>query len=451
MNDTKKRAMALGASLVLVVGVLAVAQRMNGGEASQDNVRWYGEQWDIARRCLAGTPIGRGTTPAALAPSLTALLLEALTEREAGADPAAADPDTLWPARCLPRIESLRAPPELPQDPGPALAALELAARTTLRDAEDAATLDAAVAPLAEAIARTDAAMPSGAEYDRARHPTPRLDGAARLVVASLACPPTPTAPRAFLRASEGGETLHDERTEGTTLERLIGDGDRLRLERSSPTGTETTALHPSAGWREPRFFGDGIVWVTKDDPLTIGLAAADGGGLTVERELAIADLVTWTPIDTVILARTAHGAWLVPWDKPRDRTEVIPPPPDRGLIGTHADGVTVVGWIEEGSLRGVVCRPECSVLPTLVTGEDIQLGVVRGRVVAMTRSTHGPLSFTRVLDRGASTWTAPLPVPRGTLETRSPSGLRIVSCTGTVISGSGVSWIDDAAPAGSR
>lgn len=177
------------ASLVTIAGVAAIwamgAWRQEGQTEALAR-RWAGEQWDVARRCLVGTPIGRSEGVEALREKLEHELVWDVVRQ--------ASSEHRWPARCAALLPSLDVSPSiLRTDPGDALSTLNvLVSRVLTSDAEGVFSMREAAArarELAEPIALLDAAMPSGAEYDPASFARPDVGVPARAVLASLACP----------------------------------------------------------------------------------------------------------------------------------------------------------------------------------------------------------------------------------------------------------------------
>lgn len=186
------------AGLVAIVGVIviwAVGAARQEDETDTFARRWVGQQWDIARNCLVGTPVGRSEDAGAIRTKLDRMLVDTIVR--ASEHDAAPDVSTLWPARCASIFPSLRADRRLLRaDPADAVAMLEVLAPRVLRsDRAGALALDAAQSrarahELAEPIALLDRAMPSGAAYARALYERPEVGVAASAVLDSLECEP---------------------------------------------------------------------------------------------------------------------------------------------------------------------------------------------------------------------------------------------------------------------
>jgi hypothetical protein len=180
---------ALGFGVLAIFAVNAARQR----ESTEEHARiWVGGQWDVARNCLVGTPIGRGEDEAAIEARLDRMLIAALVATEATeATEAAAEP--LWPARCAPILRTLEVDRSiLRRDPGDALAQLTVLTPRVLPQGEgdSIAAARARAHELARSIHTLDRAMPFGEEYDR---PEPAQDAVPiDALFASFACEPPP-------------------------------------------------------------------------------------------------------------------------------------------------------------------------------------------------------------------------------------------------------------------
>lgn len=175
----KSRVVAGFVSIAGVIAIWAFSAARQSEQTEAVTRAWLGEQWDVARRCLVGTPIGR---------SEGVEVLRARLERELVSSLAS---DARWPARCAGLLRSLRADRSiLRADPGDALAALEVLVPRVLPHEESIDVRGAAerARELAEPIARLDAAMPSGAEYDPQDFARSEPGMPADVVLASLAC-----------------------------------------------------------------------------------------------------------------------------------------------------------------------------------------------------------------------------------------------------------------------
>ncbi len=254
----KRQALAAFVSIAGVVAIWAVSAARQEEQTATISRQWVGEQWDITRRCLVGTPIGRGEGAEALRARLMTELVWSVAE----------EGDARWPARCASLVPTLRVDRSiLRADPGDALATLEvLAPRVLQPDADGHLSLsDAArrAEELAAPIAILDAAMPSGAEYDASTFLRPDLGVPAEAVLASLACP----LPERSLETLEGPLEGFDD---GPLICRA-GDGSHLIASRDdrrwwiapgappieltpAPAGTPTVACSDRAlviGWRD--------------------------------------------------------------------------------------------------------------------------------------------------------------------------------------------------------
>ena len=202
------------AATVTVLGVVAIwwmASQRQEQQARELSRQWIGEQWDIARRCVTGTPGPRGEDEDALGDRLAAMAVRALADGSSSHIP----PDTarIWPARCLPLLARLDADRSVTRgDVAAPLGELRALLPRTL-EVEDTARTLANARQLAPSLRALDAAMPPGAEYDLSNFEEPPVDVAA--IEASLGCeaeiplpPPLPDAPDDACPAllSEGGD-----------------------------------------------------------------------------------------------------------------------------------------------------------------------------------------------------------------------------------------------------
>lgn len=185
-----RRLLAGGVTTLGVLAIWAVASMRQEDQTVALGRAWVGEQWDVARRCVVGTPIGRRGSERALADRLAAMAIDTLAELDAAE--AAPEPARLWPARCAPLFDGLRVDAAVTgADLSRHVAELDALARHALAPRDAAGTIARARA-LAGPIHALDRAMPPGAEYDPTHFPPPRADPAP--IEASLACrAPIPT------------------------------------------------------------------------------------------------------------------------------------------------------------------------------------------------------------------------------------------------------------------
>ncbi len=190
-----RRAIAILVTIGGVVLILVFASARQRDQTETYARQYTGEQWDVARNCLLGTPIGRGQRVAEIREILRARLLSTLAQASE-AEPAPAV-DRLWPARCAGIFPTLRADASIfARDPGNALSMLEVLVPRVLEsmpgDAQALVAVDRRIAELAEPIARLDAAMPAGGGPAPHDYP-PRLESvAASDVLRSLSCASAP-------------------------------------------------------------------------------------------------------------------------------------------------------------------------------------------------------------------------------------------------------------------
>src|SRR5690606_19150313 len=98
------------AGFLTIAGVVAIRAFSAARQPDQTEAlsrQWVGEQWDVARHCLLGTPIGRGQDAEAIAALLDRMLVDTLARASEADEPP--ERDALWPARCAPLLPSLRA------------------------------------------------------------------------------------------------------------------------------------------------------------------------------------------------------------------------------------------------------------------------------------------------------------------------------------------------------
>lgn len=202
------------AGLVTVLGVVAiwwVASQRQEQQARDLSQQWIGEQWDIARRCVAGTPGPRGEDEEVLSDRLAAMAVRTLAEASSSHVP----PDTAraWPARCLPLLSRLDADRSVTRgDVSAPLGELRALLPRTLEHGDTGRSM-ANARELAGPLRALDAAMPRGAEYDLSNFEVSVVDVAA--IAASFECdaeipppPPLPDAPDDACPAlvAEGGD-----------------------------------------------------------------------------------------------------------------------------------------------------------------------------------------------------------------------------------------------------
>ncbi len=307
MNGSK-RALAAGVSILGVLLIWAVATSRQEEQTRAVGRQWIGEQWDIARRCVVGTPIGRRDAEAAIADRLAAVAVDTL----ASAAGEEADPARLWPARCAPLLRGLRADPSITggTDVTRLVAELEALARHALAPRDVAGTLSRARA-MAGPIRALDAAMPPGAEYDPAHFEAPRADPAP--IEASLRCreAPAPTAapcveasalspspPGAFVAACDGDRAVAMWRTDAGWVGSIctpecrpvpaLAAGEDLQL---ALAGARVVAVGPGAGGDLPLASSlDGGAW-SAPVPVPRGRLAPSGDAIT-----ACGERWTFTP-----------------------------------------------------------------------------------------------------------------------------------------------------------
>lgn len=387
--NKKNRALAAFATIALSVLIWVAAAMQQSRQTEEISRQWVGEQWDVARQCIVGTPIGRGEDVGdrLVATAIEALMAAAIAQRE---------PDTvrLWPARCAPLLSTLRVDaPISAGDTTEAVGRLDVLMARTL-EVDDAARTMRNARELSESIAAIDAIMPPGAEYELDAFPDPSVGVEnARAIEASFACPSEPTTPRPFLAASTDGGRLCDVRGD----ERLVVGEDVRHI---GPEGE--TRLDPRAVFA--RFTDEGVTWL--------------GEG---ERQLHRGDEVIALPVSTAPVAFAPCGDrwWLrlgeeVVLVRDEAATRVRPRPPLEGVLVACNDDVAVAAWAEEERWVGVRCGATCEALPPLPAAHDLELGVHERDVFAIGRGRRGDLRLLWRLRDGE--WTAPTPVIRGAL-----------------------------------
>lgn len=436
MTDAKtKRAVAAMVAVGAAVAIFAIATQRQDQGAEEADRRWYGEQWDVARYCLVGTPIGRGDSADRIAAQIEGQAFAALAAMEDGAEAEAR-----WPLRCLGLLAQLRDPPTLPTDPETALGRVEVAVAGMLAAPVTVAAIPERARALAEPVSQLDAIMPSGAEYDPARYPTVDPGAGRAAIVRSHDCPPVRVARRPLLRASIGGETLHDERTLGEVSERIVGEADDLRLSRSGPGVDEERPLS-AAGLRLPRFAdADHLVWLTAGDPPAVVSQDLADGSRSAPVPLPVERAVGWAVRDGLWILRTGSGTVLVRADHPDAAVGVQPAPPDQGVVTATDRATLALAWYEGERWVGVRCGERCAPLPPLGAGGDLQLALARGRLLALARGARSDLTLARSLDPGGDDWSDPVPVPRGALSTAGDR-FAVESCAGRWTSEDAATW----------
>ncbi len=437
MSDPRRqRALAAFAAVGVVGVVLAYAASRQDEDAAAADLAYYGEEWDVARQCLVGTPIGRRDGAARIAEQLEAKAYAALAELEGGADPEAT-----WPLACLGRVGRLRPAPDLASDPGPALSSLELQLARALAAPLDAAEVPTRMRDLAAPIAILDAALPAGATYDPARYPAVDPGAGRAAIHDSHACDPPRVARRPFLHAEAGGEPLHDERARGDVSERLLGDAER-RLARSGPDLDEERALE-ATDLRLPRFFDDGhLAWLTVGDPPALVVQDLVTGARDPARPLPVPRAEAWASRGSSHVLAAGDEAWLVFTDALDVAHPLAPAPPAEGVVWASRPGTAALAWFTGDGWEGVRCTPHCTPLPPLAAAGDVQLEVAGGRVLAVGRGPRTGLTYAwRATADG--TWSAPTPMARGRLSA-SEEGFQVSYCGGRVTSPDGESWAAD-------
>lgn len=431
MSDASpKRWLAIGAAALVVTGAIAVANQRADEQAAEGLRAYRGEQWDVARHCLVGTPIGRRDPVEHIAAQIESLTYDALAHLEGGAGR-----DSLWPLRCSGRLASLRGGGDDPGEHASELAALDLAMARMLDGPIETRAVPERARELAERVTRLDALMPPGAEYDPARYPA-RDPGAGRVAIArSAGCPATGRLRRPFLRAEVGGEALHDERRSGDVHERLVGAPDALRLETVDADGTHARPLDAD-GLRLPRFYAEALAWLTQDPPsvvLQIGEVRSDPVPLGLET------VQRWALIDGIVIAKNER-TWLVRTEAGDAPVAVAPEPPERGVVGASSPELTVLLWFAEGRWRGVRCAEACAEVPSLGAAGNLQVAVRGTDALVIARGVQSDMWFARRLE--ADGWSPPAPVSRGLLDA-TDEGFAIEDCEGAVSTSDGETWTD--------
>ena len=436
-SSSGKRALAV---LVAVGGALAVwafANARQDGETEAVSRQWVGDQWDVARACLTGTPIGRGQSEDEIASYLGARLVDTIVS--ASESDEELDENLTWPARCLGPLSSLRVEPGLVGgDPSDALNTLEVLIPRVLPNGPEGPTrftvgLAADRArELAEPIARLDEMMPDGSEYDVAEYDdaAPATQTAA---LASLVCPTPRPARRPFLRAGLGDERLADQLEDGDASFRITStDGTRWTLSRTDANGIETTPLDRTGF---PRFFNRDreIVWlepdafVLDDAPLAPRPGVA-GDAMALCRRHDVVHFFVGSA-DSVSVLR-----YEFPDSTIASPVAVRPTPPVESTVLGCDETTAIALWVQASEDRrprwhGAVCRDgACARTEPLDAGGDLQLEVRAGVVHVVARARRTDLSLVRTLE--GTEWSEAVPVARGTLM-QDQERLWIEACEG--------------------
>ena len=450
------------AAVVTVGGVLviwAMSSMHQEDQTRELSRQWVGEQWDVARNCLLGTPIGRGASEEEIASSLEERLLRTLSEAsEAEAPP---DPDALWPARCVPILASLRVDRSiLRSDPGNALDTLEVLLPRVVRVGPDGPAMLALgdarerVRELAAPIAALDRAMPHGAEHDAARYPPEEPPIPAAAVLRSMTCTSAPAPRRPFFDARLTEGVLFDEIDDGGRAMRLSANAPEgpYRLSIASPSGTE---MRDVEGGRHPRFWSAStLLWLSGS---TLRRAPIDGTAETIEIDIADADAMSvCRPGGAALEAGDDGGVghvfvrsgddvrWVrIDGVDTRAPIPVRPAPPSSGPVVACSEEVAVLAWTDDdGRWTGALCRERtCRALPILNAGGDLRLAVQGTRVLAVARGRRTDLSLGRVLlDDEELAWGEPVVVARGGLRATA-DGFAIDACEDPLASSDGRAW----------
>ncbi|MEQ8725276.1 MAG: hypothetical protein RID81_28580 [Sandaracinaceae bacterium] len=400
----RQRGLAAVVTVAGVLGLVVWSTWRSDREGEESAHRWAGEQWDVARSCFVGTPVGRGEPESELVVKLWAQLLESRLRPPEG---------TPWPERCVGLLASVRG-----RGDADALATLEvLAPRVTPEMAPSAAA--EALRALAAPIAVLDETMPPGARYDV---PPPEPLPIA-LIVESLDVPFEPPR-RPFLEARAGDAVLFDELGD----RRITGaTGGPFALE--TPDGPPTALTPPTPAARHPRFVDarpaqprvlePRIAWL--DD----GVIHLDDVTVPHEVEgatqLAVCGDAHW-------IVGAEHGVYLAP-------ARPIRPPPPRAGVRVACDATAVVlAWPDEDRFTLARCdRAGCAALPPLTMGGDLQIAVHDGAVVATGRDPESGLTVARVGHGSRDAWSAPSPTPRGRLSA-SAEGFTITTAAGRTV-----------------
>jgi hypothetical protein len=401
--------------------------------------QWADEQWDVARTCLLGTPVGRGQPEETIAALLETKLVDTLASVSTSAE--APDRATTWPTRCVPLFPSLRVDRSiLRADPGDALAELEvLVPRILPADGGDVSTSRARelVRELAAPIARLDAAMPSGAEYDVARFERPDLGVDPAVALDSLDCPPPDRPRRPFLDARIGDEDLFDELELAGRSMRLTGSlAGAFQLAKASEGGTETRPLARDDA-QHPLFWDeDTILWVLSDGARVAlrGLDAIEDEASVTLDEGAAFDRVSLCRADGVAHLVTKRGAelawarWAGPGEEPTRLVPLRARMPESGVSVACDDDRLALVWQDDEEWTGTLCAADaCEPIPRFFARGDLQIAI-SGDLLAVGRGRRSDLPLARVLTREPQLqWSEPVVAARGRLEvTEGAFGLAV-------------------------
>lgn len=394
-----KQALATFVTISGVVAVWTIASMRQAEQTEAISRQWIGEQWDVARQCIVGTPIGRGEDTG---DRLVARAIETLVEASIAEDEP--DPDRLWPARCVGLLSSLRVEPPVSRgDTSDAVGELEVLMPRVI-DVNDSARTISDARELAESVAALDETMPPGAEYELDAFPDPDVDfDTARAIEQSFGCE-VHGASRPFLRARAGGEILYDQLGD----ERLTrGDDGTVTLE--SPSGsTEIDVRGPFV-----RFVDGELAW------LAPGEAAILRGDTRIE--LPIEGVPSaFAPCGDDWLLLVGEQVLLV---RGKRAIHVRPTPPLEGVVWVCSEELAVFAWTEGDRWYGVRCGDACEPLPPLDAGGDLQLDARGPTAFAVGRGARGDLPLAWRL--GDDEWSSPRPVLRGRFVRGEPGVLR--------------------------
>lgn len=435
MSRTTSEKQRLVAAFVTVIGVAAIwafsAWRQEGQTEALGR-QWVGEQWDLARYCLVGTPLHRGEPEADIAWRLEARLYQTLLE----ASESEGDPEARWPTSCVARLASLRADPSvLEGDPGDAIATLEVLAPRVIHEGTAGPARFAVgdafdrVRELAEPIARLDEVMPPGGAHDPSRYPEPAFDVAT--VRRSMACSASP-AVRPFL----GEGALLDEIEIGAVSRRLVAEEGAYRQLEAGPDGTDERALARD-GFTAPRFVGEEVGWLASDGrTLAVGDRTIALTGLP-EGATRFASCSAGDATHLALLAGEQVYAARIDGDTAA-AIAVRPRPPREGARFFCGEDAAAFAWFDDGRWRGALCRDgECRALPPLEAGGDLSIAL-GPEVLAVGRGRATDLPVARALDDDA--WGEPFLAVRGRV-VGTNEGYAAQTCDGRLVSRDGRRW----------